>query len=1729
MRQLSNLQLDRSLSVNNLFYSYDENLKILPFSRPARDSQGQPIEDNQGNPVIDYAFYESTVAKLTGQSAFSQALSIWDDYTNINIQAAGSGDTPNFVVFHANTNPDNNPNTPDNLPPNTMGPNAAYADFRNYDSASKTYDGAEIVIDDDITIQAGANSGFKTALHEIGHALGLAGDDALEDGDGILEAGEYDTDMSVMSYLIAGGGTRFAVTPMAYDIAALEDKYNYTVQGHLNSTTYDDIFTGANHSSTIIDSSGAADVFDLSAVAGTHRIDLREAIDSSDQWTNAPTIVNGAQYVYLARGSVIENAIGGAGNDTIIGNDVANSLIGGAGADSIWGNAGADTLEGGAGDDVLLGGSGNDVYVINPGDGDDVIVDSDGQGSIRIGTAVLSGTLTYDEASDSWDAGNGATFRQQGSDMVLKLPMAAGGGDGGGVTFKDAVADPSAPQSGPVMGVSFEAKPEEDEDEDGNPDDGGWNNTIPGAIYSPVLEGAANIYEQIMGTSRAPLSPGRDPLILDMDGDGLELLAMENSNVYFDLNSDGIQERSGWVGPDDALLAYDRNGNGTIDNVSELFGNPTTPGFDELAGYDIPANGVIDSGDALFADLQLWHDLNSDGLTGSGELTSLSAAGITSLSLNSVEVDYLSEGNRVARSASYTKSDGTYGEVGEVYFTVDFFDAIQLDPSAGTFYGTDTALLNLPQMRGYGQVASLQASMAGNATLKTMVENLATFDIATNGITGFRDAVADMVVEWAGETNNTDNRGAVFDGKKLAVLEAFFDRPFVGVDGRTDPEGADGSALERVWDDLTTLFASRVAVQGPLANLFPNASYNFTYDRLEINDNAEDILTRFDTGGYSDSLEMLFFLKEALDPYKTELAGSASIYEALFAERFGILVGADDMVDLSGLADGKLLWQGNEQSEFYQSEPVGGWFLKGMGGDDHLEEAQNGYFESLLVGGEGADTLRARHGSDVYIGGAGNDSISEFNADASHQTGSTNLGSYAYGGDGQDKITLRHGKDYLSGGAGDDILIAYGSNNTLSGGDGVDQLTASGTTDDRNNFLDGGMNNDVIRNYGSAGQNYGREGNDRFYLRNDEHTVFGGEGDDWLTVERPSPIPFSRQLFVEMEEGNDFVTGRIYDSVVNTGDGNDSLSGLISDNTTVNMGSGNDLLGSFNNPGDSGGFLHMSNSALLLGAGNDIANIQSSFANTIDGGDGDDFIRLDQNGHELIAGGAGADTIIGSGGSDTISGGSEADVFRYLLGSDSAFQSNFDVITDFLPGEGDKLDISELGTFDFLGTGSFSATPNEVRYEVDGNNVHLLINLYGNSQADMGIYLEGIQSISDADIIGAFTPVPTVTGTSSADSLSGSADSEILWGLEGNDTLNADAGDDTLNGGEGDDLLLAGTGNDVLNGDNGNDVLDGSSGMDVLLGGLGNDTLTGSQGADTVDGGDGTDWANYIYSNAGLSIDLLTSIHAGFAVEGDSFASIEIFALSNYDDSFIGDAGANTVKAFNGNDTLDGGDGDDVLEGWYGSDSILGGEGNDTIIAGTDASSNDLADYADGGNGNDSLVGGNGADTLLGGAGADTLIGGVSADFLDGGEGDDVLQGTFGSDTLIGGNGSDKLTAGDWGINILTGGADTDTLTGGNNPDRFVYEALTDSSIGSEDTIIGFTQGQGDKINLTAFAGGGSFIGTNSFGSTAKEIRYEQAGGNTTIEYDHDGDGSADFAIELQGTINLATGDFILA
>ena len=146
--------------------------------------------------------------------------------------------------------------------------------------------------------------------------------------------------------------------------------------------------------------------------------------------------------------------------------------------------------------------------------------------------------------------------------------------------------------------------------------------------------------------------------------------------VQFDLLASGQPVQTGWVASTDGLLVRDLSGDGMINNGTELFGNATvladgstaSDGYQALAELDANHDGVISSADAVYSQLGVWVDANSDGISEGGEVKTLASLGITEISVNAQVTSTLDHGNTIGLTSSYQTADGASHLAGDVWF-----------------------------------------------------------------------------------------------------------------------------------------------------------------------------------------------------------------------------------------------------------------------------------------------------------------------------------------------------------------------------------------------------------------------------------------------------------------------------------------------------------------------------------------------------------------------------------------------------------------------------------------------------------------------------------------------------------------------------------------------------------------------------------------------------------------------------------------------------------------------------------------------------------------------------------------------------------------------------------------------------------------------------------------------------------------------------------------------------
>lgn len=167
-----------------------------------------------------------------------------------------------------------------------------------------------------------------------------------------------------------------------------------------------------------------------------------------------------------------------------------------------------------------------------------------------------------------------------------------------------------------------------------------------------------------------------DPLVLKLGGGSVHTTNLQGSTVLFDMTATGQKVRTGWITPDHAFLVRDRNRNGVIDDVSEMFSERTSPtaatGFAALGQLDSTRNGIIDYRDKAFKELRLWTDINVDGLTQKGELHTLEELGITYLGVKTPSVKNIYDnGNLITNTNSFGMNNRRgyiTGQIAEVLF-----------------------------------------------------------------------------------------------------------------------------------------------------------------------------------------------------------------------------------------------------------------------------------------------------------------------------------------------------------------------------------------------------------------------------------------------------------------------------------------------------------------------------------------------------------------------------------------------------------------------------------------------------------------------------------------------------------------------------------------------------------------------------------------------------------------------------------------------------------------------------------------------------------------------------------------------------------------------------------------------------------------------------------------------------------------------------------------------------
>ncbi len=1218
-----------------------------------------------------------------------------------------------------------------------------------------------------------------------------------------------------------------------------------------------------------------------------------------------------------------------------------------------------------------------------------------------------------------------------------------------------------------------------------------WFSDLFGKDWLTVLEdGASAITRKLTDLARNILG---DPIVLDLDGDGIELNSLASSLVRYDLDDDGLQERVGWVGAQDGLLFHDINGNGLVDGVAELFGSANVDGYDELKLLDSNNDTKISNLDAEFANLKVWQDLNQDGVSTSDEILTLAQAGIVRFNLNYVQLNAEVGGNITARKGSYVRADNASRDMASVWFGMDESVNRPVIPD----YSDMSEYYQLPNLPAAASMPDLKTAMYFDSILKEMVDDLARGEFDFGSFADF----AGLPITQPYSTFTTNGGGGIVIGSDLLTGEAVAGR-FIETLYRW--AGVDTSVAEdpdHPWH--LQVFEAITGMPLELSNEHQRARFEEAWSELIGEWGVRFLVQAADQALLAPAYDMIAAL-EALDPQDPNFLQQASAIAeggmaalnappvlAPFLAPFALLSIDPSTGEIEGDFDAFVHAYTKDEPEVTTSRISTGGGVVNYG--DWLAWYQNqGKFiysvaAAMNISSDAVNRVtgwRWMFGSIGDVEGtSGDDILEQASSSSAHIISTMSNGSISisngtaptrdqalYGYTGNDELRGLDGVDRLVGGVGDDLLKggSGGDMYVYASGDGLDTIIDESGTDDVI-YFSSALRSENLQISKLTGTN-----NLFLHFGDPAHGII-------LTNQWNSSAAAIEQFHFVGQDGLDAgdIATRYLATLVTSG--NDVIAGSWASEHIVTLG-GNDTV--------------------TAGDGND----------TILGGDGDD----------ALSGEVGNDSLTGGSGNDTMLGGRGADSYFYRLGDgddviDDVANDNEATIMDTLVFGGDL-------TADDLILSNVVDDFNSIVIGFVGQRGSIKIKSQNSTSG-------GIEAVVFSD--------------------------ESHWTLAelmaryvfdqqtvGHDLVNGSHFADSISSGNGDDVVVAGNGNDSITGGTGNDYFEGGYGADTYVYNLGDghdiiyDQATGdseSSVKDTIVFGAGITAADLRFANVpdfwndiSISIagaagsirirnqsDNKTGIEAINFADGSSWTLEQLKARYVQDQQTIGHDrvhGTETTDSISsgaGNDVIVAGAGDDVIAGGTGNDYFEGAWGADTYVYNLGDGHDIIYDQATGDSESsvkDTIVFGAGitaADlrfanvpdfwndisiSIAGAAGSirirnqsDNKTGIEAINFADGSSwtleqlkaryvqdqqtiGHDRVHGTETTDSISSGAGNDVIVAGA-GDDVIAGGTGNDYFEGAWGADTYVYnlgdghdiiydQATSNSESSVKDTIV---------------------------------------------------------------------------
>lgn len=352
---------------------------------------------------------------------------------------------------------------------------------------------------------------------------------------------------------------------------------------------------------------------------------------------------------------------------------------------------------------------------------------------------------------------------------------------------------------------------------------GAWLGANIGGNYGSLI--ASNLAETMAALGLGPrsafgLNEGapfsyRDPFVIDLGNNGLQLTSPTDSKARFDYDGKGYSYKTGWIGADDGLLVKINPDKQNIQITrDELLGASTGDALTELTAMDTNNDGLVDRKDASFDNLAIWNDKNQDGITDINEIISLDDLGIASFSLKATNIDSQINTNRIVLQIDVLKKDNSTITASEINFSINPLDR-RFVAKEGYKFDNEAAIL--PNIVGYGYVPDLIHSMSEDVFLKAMVKRLV-MQADRLSVEQIKDDFTDIIYKWAGVYDTvSSNYGIYVKAPHLQVVEAFYGMKWNEIHkSGILPNEATGRAIEKayesIFDTLYIRFISQISL-----------------------------------------------------------------------------------------------------------------------------------------------------------------------------------------------------------------------------------------------------------------------------------------------------------------------------------------------------------------------------------------------------------------------------------------------------------------------------------------------------------------------------------------------------------------------------------------------------------------------------------------------------------------------------------------------------------------------------------------------------------------------------------------------------------------------------------------------------------------------------------------------------------------------------------------------------